>query len=625
MHSIGNLRGRILAGTLIVLMLGLICGGIFLYRSNRGSDGEIEYLIGVSQANMQEPWRLVLTEELMEEAQKHENVRLVMQDAASDTAKQKQDVEKLLSYGIDLLIISLHDVEEMTPFIAEVYEQIPVIIMDKAVEGFDYTLFIGPDNELIGRQAAEAVLLRLPKQRGKVLELGGDSESQASILKSAGFKNLLATYPFIRHEYMTVPSGSRDEAEDLLLEQADLLAGTDVIFAHNDFMALGACKAIERLGLDIEIIGSDGFTGENNGLHLVEQGAIQGTIACSTGGREAIQYALDILNEVSGVPKQVILRSDEVTEENLAVYQEELNQVYQEPEESIEVGYSQVGTESAWRLANTESIQQAAKDEGILLWFEDADQSQEKQLEAIRGFIEKQVDVIVVSPVVETGWDEVLEEAKAAGIPVLLSDRKIEVDDPTLYMTYIGADFIEEGKRAFRWIEENLPAGQESVRIMEIEGSVGASPTMERHKGFTDVMNEASGYEIVYSGCGDYTVEGGAEVIRDYLKDHDWDIDVIFAHNDDMALGAIAILEERGLDPGGRTRVVSVDGTKEAFEAMIEGKLNFAVECNPLLGPQLMKAVKDMAAGKKLPLRIITEEKTYDAVQAKEVIKQRKY
>ena len=626
------LGGRIMkikCSNIIVLFLVLSItvssmSGCNVLKKNKKQD-QIEYVIGISQANMREPWRLVLTKEIEEEAKKHPGIRLISTDATSDTKKQKKDIERLLEYGIDLLIISPSDVKIMTPIISKVYKRIPVIVMDRAVEGFDYTLFIGPDNELIGKQAGEDIVNLIGNKRGSVLEIRGNKSSQAGKEKSAGFESILSQYSNIHTMQRRIESEFKDEAEDTVLAMGGQLEDVDVIFAHNDYMALGAYTAVQKLGYDIKIVGIDGFIGENDGLDLVKQGKIYETIACPTGGKEAIQYALDILGNVSGVPKQVILRSHGITKDNVEEYVASLNKPLKEVTNIIDVGYSQVGTESAWRLANTSSIKGAAKDMGINLIYEDANQSQEKQIEAIRKFIDMKVDVIVVSPVVDSGWDEVLEEVKDAGIPVLLSDRKIEVDDDKLFMTYIGADFVEEGRRAMRWIIENTGEEPDMTRIMELKGTLGASPTEERKKGFEEILKVHSEYEIVYSKSGDFTYQGGKQIIEDYLRDYDRNIDIIFAHNDDMALGAIEALKENGIKPGKEVKIVSVDGTKEAFKAMIDGELNCAVECSPLLGPQLMKAVQDLMSGKELPLRIITDEKVFTQVEAKEVIGSRRY
>lgn len=607
----------------------IVSGSLFMvcvYEGDTAKYKEIEYVIGVSQANMVEPWRLVLMDEIKQEAARHSNVRLIAMDAASDSVKQEKDVKELLGFGVDLLIISPCDEKLMTPIIRDVYNRIPVIVLDKAVEGFDYTLFIGPDNESIGRKAGEDLASILP-DGGRVLEICGNRNSQSSTDKSAGFETALKPYQNITITQCIVNSEFRDEAEDTLLNMGTDLENIDVIFAHNDYMANGAYKAVRMLGYNnIRIIGVDGFIGQNDGIDMVERDQIYETIACSTGGRESIQFAMDILNEVSGVPKQIILRDHSVTKENVEEYVAMNNREPVEISEIITVGYSQIGSESAWRIANTKSIKQAAKDQDINLIYEDAQQSQAKQIESIRKFIALKVDVIVLSPVVDSGWDEVLKEAKDARIPVILSDRKADVEDDSLVMTYIGADFLEEGRRAMNWIKGNvIPVDSDTVRIMEIKGTQGSSPSVERSEGFKEVLTQNPRYEIVYTDSGDFTFESGQKIVEQYIAGNVWDIDVIYAHNDDMALGAIKALKENGLNPGVDVKIVSIDATKDAFNAMIDGTLNCAVECSPMLGPQLMKAVRDLMEGKQLPLRIITDEKIFTQENAKAESKNRPY
>ena len=176
-----------------------------------------------------------------------------------------------------------------------------------------------------------------------------------------------------------------------------------------------------------------------------------------------------------------------------------------------------------------------------------------------------------------------------------------------------------------RWLLQNSEDLEKPVRILEIEGTIGASPTIDRHEGFREILEQNPGYEVVYRAGGEYTYEGGCMVVEEYLEDHPWDIDVIFSHNDNMALGAIDTLLEHGYRPGEDTKIISVDGTRIAFEAMLEGTLNCTVECSPLLGPQLMKAIQELMAGEELPIRIITDEKVYTQENAAEALPDRLY
>jgi simple sugar transport system substrate-binding protein len=288
------------------------------------------------------------------------------------------------------------------------------------------------------------------------------------------------------------------------------------------------------------------------------------------------------------------------------------------------LGFSQVGSESIWRTTNTESIRRAARDAGIDLVFDEGDQTQARQIEAIRGFIRKKVDVIAFSPIVETGWDQVLAEARAAGIPVILSDRRLGSVDPNLWLTYIGSDFEEEGRRAAAWLVARFPSGP--VRsIVEIQGTAGSSPALDRARGFRQLMNDNPHFTISASLRGDFTREGGRTAMASYLQSSRPAFSVLFAHNDDMALGAIEALKAAGLRPGTDITVVSVDAIREAFVAMVKGELNCTVECTPLLGPQLMKVVGDFMKGKTLPWEYISSEEVFPAEVATQQLPLRTY
>lgn len=291
----------------------------------------------------------------------------------------------------------------------------------------------------------------------------------------------------------------------------------------------------------------------------------------------------------------------------------------------IVLGFSQVGAESEWRTANTESIKSAAKDAGIELKFSDAQQKQENQIKAIRSFIAQKVDVIAFSPVVESGWETVLREAKAAKIPVVLTDRSVNVKDTSLYVSFMGSDFVEEGRKAGRWLVENMKGTSGQVNIVELQGTVGSAPAIDRKKGFEEIIKADPKFKIIRSQTGDFTRAKGKEVMEAFLKAEGKKINVLFAHNDDMAIGAIQAIEEAGMKPAKDITIISIDAVKGAFEAMMAGKLNVSVECSPLLGPQLMAAVKDIKAGKSVQKRIVTEEGIFPMEVAAKEFPKRKY
>lgn len=290
----------------------------------------------------------------------------------------------------------------------------------------------------------------------------------------------------------------------------------------------------------------------------------------------------------------------------------------------ITMGFSQVGAESGWRTANTTSIQEAAKEAGVDLKFSDANGEQENQISAIRSFIQQRVDVIAFSPVVRTGWDAVLLEAKNAGIPVILTDRAVDTTEPDVYKTFIGADFVQEGQWAGDWVAKEFASAPGPVNIVQLEGTTGSDPALERTSGFAEAIAVNPNLTVIASQTGDFTRSGGKQVMEAFLKAHP-DIDVVFAQNDDMGLGAVEAIEAAGKKPGVDIKIVAIDATRDGMQATADGKFNFLVECNPLLGPQLMDIAKKVVAGETVPTRIVTEDQTFDQAQASAALPERKY
>jgi len=269
------------------------------------------------------------------------------------------------------------------------------------------------------------------------------------------------------------------------------------------------------------------------------------------------------------------------------------------------VGFAQIGAESGWRDGETNSIKDTAAKLGVNLKFSDGQQKQENQIKAVRSFIAQKVDVIGIPPVVTTGFETVFKEAKDAGIPVIFIDRKADVPED-YYATFIGSDFVLEGKNAA--IELAKLMGEKGS-IIELEGTVGAGPAIDRKKGFDDEM--AANHKditILESQSGDFNLAKGKEVAQALIKKYGDKINGIYAHNDEMALGAIQAVEEAGMKPGSDIKIVSIDGEKAAFQAMVDGKMNVTVECSPLLGPQFFEAALTLANGGKVDKWIKSNE-----------------
>jgi len=292
--------------------------------------------------------------------------------------------------------------------------------------------------------------------------------------------------------------------------------------------------------------------------------------------------------------------------------------------DQLVVGFAQVGAESGWRTANTKDIQAAFADAKIKLQFSDAQQKQENQIKAIRSYIQQKVDYIAFSPVVQTGWDAVLNEAKAANIPVILTDRAVDSKDTSLYKTFLGSDFIAEGKKAGDWLVGDSKGGSAPVNVIQLEGTTGSAPAIDRGTGFADAIKANPNIKVVASQTGDFTRAGGKQVTEALLKSHP-EANVIFAQNDDMGLGAIESIEAAGKVPGKDIKIITVDAVHDGMQALADGKINYIVECSPLLGKQMIDIITKLNAGQTVPARIVTEEGTFTQEQAKAALPNRKY
>jgi len=291
----------------------------------------------------------------------------------------------------------------------------------------------------------------------------------------------------------------------------------------------------------------------------------------------------------------------------------------------IVLGFLPVATDGPWSEAFNKSVIAAAADAHVTLRLIDVHRRQENQIDALRALIAERVDYIALTPAVETGWDTVLREVRAAGIPVILLDRTIEVGDDSLYVSVIGSDFDEQGRRAARWLIAHAPDVPGEIDIVELQGTIGSAPANGRKRGFADAISADPRFRIIRSQAADFSREGGKLIMERFLQAEGNRIRVLFAHNDNMAIGGIEAIENAGFKPGSDILVVSIDGSREALEAMIAGRLNVSVECSPMLGPVLMTAVRDLAAGRPIPRRIVTQEAVFSSETAARDLPNRPY
>ncbi|NBJ91707.1 ABC transporter substrate-binding protein [Parablautia muri] len=308
----------------------------------------------------------------------------------------------------------------------------------------------------------------------------------------------------------------------------------------------------------------------------------------------------------------------------------EIEQAPMEQEDLIVVGVSQLGSESGWRSAHTLSIQDAlTKDAGYFLILNNARQMQENQIKAIRGFISQRVDYIVFAPVIESGWETVLREAKDAEIPVIIIDRMVDVRDESLYTTWIGTDTKEEGKKAGRWLERYLRKmgrASEEINIVVLQGTLGSTAELGRTKGFCEIAEYHDNWHILEQRTGDFTATRGKEVMWDMLRRHE-DIDILVSQNDDMTMGAIEAMQEAGISFGeyGAVTVISFDAIYDALELVKKGWINVDIECNPVQGAYIDKIIQRLERGEPVEKSYVVEENVFTKENVEKFMDDRTY
>ena len=320
--------------------------------------------------------------------------------------------------------------------------------------------------------------------------------------------------------------------------------------------------------------------------------------------------------EAEEFPKSGILQDEEIAANS---------------EKYIVVGLSQVGSESDWRITSTKSFQSTfTQENGYYLLYEDGQQKQENQLKAVRNFILQEVDYIVLDPIVETGWDGVLQEAKDAEIPVILTDRAIETTDENLYTCWVGSDFRAEGERAGEWLEsylENQGREQDEIQIVTLQGTPGSTAQLGRTEGFDRVLENHDNWTMLDRQSGDFTQAKAEEVMEQFLTTYD-NIDVLICENDNMAFGAVEAIHKAGktCGPGGEIIIISFDGMRAGIEAIIRGEINVIFECNPLLGPEVEKIIQKLEQGESVEKIQYVEETYYDtSMDLENILENRAY
>ncbi len=294
----------------------------------------------------------------------------------------------------------------------------------------------------------------------------------------------------------------------------------------------------------------------------------------------------------------------------------------QKEKKRITIGFSQIGESSSWRTAETNSIRSEAKNRNIELLVSDSQGKQENQIAALDDFISKKVDVILLAPEVKSGWETVLRRVKAANIPLVLVDRGINGPEE-LYTTIITADFVHEGRVAAEWLANKM---NKKGNVIQLEGTPDSDPAKDRKKGFVEGLSKFPEIKITGSQTAMFNRADGKKVTESFIKSlGKGNIQAVYAHNDDMALGAIQALEEAGIKPSKDVIVISIDGIRDAFTAIVDGKLSATVECTPLYGPKTFEVVDKILKGESVQKRYVNETRLFDQSNAAKEIGNRQY
>jgi len=563
-----------------LLFLGVSCAPV---------EPPVKFLIGVSQANLSEPWRISMTDEIQRQAGLHPELRIIVADASDSLGKQIGDVEKFEGLGVDLLIISPLESEALTPTVTRVFQTIPVIVLNRSVANYDYTLFIGPDNARIGQEAGRFVARTLRNTGGEVLEVLGRSGSPPTLERAQAFRQEIARNPLIRLQSPVLANWLRDGAEDSVLDRLRMDDPPRVIFAHNDAMAYGAWLAAEKLGLSkkITFLGVDGLPGPRGGLELLRSGILDGTFLSPTGGQEAVEFALALLRHEGEQPKKVILGTRFLTRNDL----EKLTTARSSGPGSRSVAFLPSTPVGLWRQRLQASAEAALKDGDWTLTV----------LTGTEPTLPTGLDAVVVDAT-DLGLDDKLHReaveaaARARNLPLFRLGPQPGPGDDSGWTLALGPDPVEEGRRAGRWL-----AGERVRRILEITGPVRAAETANRSAGLGQGLAERGTGLVAQTMATDGSRQSGREVVAQALADG-VSFDGVFAHSDELALGASDALQGRGA----KVKVAGVGGGTEALAALKNGTLNCLVRSPSDLGPLLRSDMIRFLSSGGVSRRLVT-------------------
>jgi len=567
----------------------MVLGSLILGCSSP-SDAPVKYLIGVSQANLSEPWRIVMTDEIQRQASLHPDLRVIVTDASDSLGKQIGDVEKFEGLGVDLMIISPLESEALTPTVTRIYQKMPVIVVNRSVANYDYTLFIGPDNAKIGQEAGRFVAHTLNQTGGAVLEVLGRSGSPPTLERAQGFRLEIAKNPRIRLQSAVLANWLRDGAEDLVLERLTAEDPPKVIFAHNDAMAYGAWLAAQKLGLTrkITFLGVDGLPGPQGGLELMRSGILDATFVSPTGGKEAVEYALAILHHQGELPKKVILGTKFLTRRDL----DRQDPALAPASSTRTVAYWGPSAPTDWCQRLGQSVEAAFRAKGWNL------------LAVGSAPLPVRIDALVDDGSDLTAADRALRgtleaEAERRGIPVVRLGPQPGTPDTGSWTLALGPDTREEGLRAGRWL-----AGAGVSRVLELSGPPGAAGARERAAGLAlglAAQKRLVSTTVFVDGTRAATRRAVAEALGRGIP-----FDSIFAPSDEMTLGALDAMRDGQRQARPPLKVVGVGGGPEVRDALAQGDLTCLVRSPSDLGTLVWAELSRALGEQGVPRRLVT-------------------
>jgi len=617
--------------------------------------------------------------DLMTKLLQDKGYEVVSAEANHDVKLQNDQIDNMVSQGVKGLIVIAEDGDAAVTSVDKAADAgVKVLAYDRLIKTSKIAAYLSFDNVEVGRQQGLGVMKALGVDDGKwtkenpakVVMLGGSPTDNNATLFRKG--QMEAVQPYVDSGVVTIVADqwvdNWDAANALKIMENILTAQNneiDAVVASNDGTALGALQAMKAQGLagKVPISGQDATA---DGCNSIVKGEL--TVSILKDIRNLSPLAVDVMDKLlngqavdgmknftlaeltvddtkQGEVPCVFLEVQQVNKDNvfdLVVKSEfqSYDDVYRDiPEDQrpsmsgeapaapaagkkeysdMTLCYPQLGAESDWRTANTASIKETAEQLGAKLIFSDAQQKQENQISAMRACIQQGVDVIALPPVVEDGWDAVLQEAQDAGIPVIIVDRSVSADK-SLYASHIGSDMELEGKKSGEEMNKLLPDGG---NVLEISGTTGSGAAVGRAKGFRETLN--SNITILDSQTGNFNPTEAKPVAEAFLKKYAGQIDGFFIHNDGMAQAVVEALKAAGVKPG-EIKIVSVDGTRGGFQMMIDGWVQADVECNPLLGPQVFEMALKLVNGEAIDPEVLTNETVYYPDNAAELLPTRKY